>query len=40
MSVKYSFKKITVIVGGRGGGCTGEGEDKNFLQSESSLKAK
>ena len=38
MSVKYSFKQITVIVGGRGGGgCTGEGEDKNFLQSESSL---
>ena len=30
ISVKYSFKQITVIVGG----CTGEGKNKNFLQSE------
>ena len=36
MSVKYSFKQITVIVGE----CTGEGENKNFLQSESSLQVK
>ena len=25
---------------GGGGGCTGEGENKNFLQSESSLQVK
>ena len=36
MSVKYSFKQITVIVKG----CMGEGERKYFFQFKFSLQAK